>query len=244
MCKICLVIPNYNHSVELLAMREELSCLPLPVLVIDDGSTEENRVILRELEQDLPKLSIMWFDSNCGKGAAVTSGLERAHGEGFSHVLQVDADGQHDLTQIAPMCELVANHPDAVIAGVPVFDRSIPAHRKLARYLTHFWVCVNTLSREIKDSMCGFRVYPLDSTIPLVRQVQIGTHMDFDIEIIVRLFWQGVRIVSHPVRVCYPEESSSNFRPVLDNARISWMHAKLFFGMLKRLPVLLSRRRR
>ena len=66
--------------------------------------------------------------------------------------------------------------------------------------------------------------------------------MDFDTEIMVRLSWKGVRIISVPTRVTYPRDGISHFRMLEDNVYISRMHTRLFFGMLWRLPALLSRR--
>ena len=98
------------------------------------------------------------------------------------------------------------------------------------------------MSLEIRDSMCGFRVDPLAPVIALLEQVQIGRRMDFDVEILVRLHWRGLRIYSAPTKVRYPADGISHFKLVRDNVLISWMHTKLFFGMLVRLPVLLARK--
>ena len=135
-----------------------------------------------------------------------------------------------------------AEHPDAVISGCPVYDQSVPKGRLYGRYLTHVWVWINTLSLQIRDSMCGFRVYPLAATLALLNRAQIGRRMDFDVEILVRLHWQGVPIRNRPTRVIYPEDGVSHFQLWRDNARISKMHARLFFGMLLRMPQLLWRK--
>ncbi|NQZ08546.1 MAG: glycosyltransferase family 2 protein, partial [Algicola sp.] len=107
---------------------------------------------------------------------------------------------------------------------------------------THFWVWVETLSFTIKDTMCGFRVYPLKPCIELIQAKTLGTRMDFDIEIMVRLYWRGVATLFLPTKVIYPEDGISHFQPVADNVRITWMHTRLFFGMLLRSPVLLWRK--
>src|SRR5690606_10928118 len=156
--------------------------------------------------------------------------------------LQIDADGQHDAEDIPRFLERSAAHPDALICGTPIYDASVPKGRLYGRYLTHVWVWINTLSLTIRDSMCGFRVYPLAPTLRLIAQVRIGERMDFDVEVLVRLFWRGMRILSLPTKVRYPTDGISHFDVLHDNVRISRMHAKLFFGMLVRAPVLLWRR--
>jgi hypothetical protein len=118
----------------------------------------------------------------------------------------------------------------------------VPRSRLYGRYLTHVWVWINTLSFEIRDSMCGLRVYPLAATCEIWRKYRVDRRMAFDTEILVRLSWSGVRIIAVPTRVTYPRDGVSHFRMLKDNVHISWMHTRLFFGMLRRAPVLLFRR--
>jgi hypothetical protein len=82
-------------------------------------------------------------------------------------------------------------------------------------------------------------VYPLAPVVALLDDIRIGQRMDFDSDIIVRLYWRGVPVVNQPTRVTYPRDGISHFHPWRDNVRISLMHARLFFGMLWRLPRLL-----
>jgi hypothetical protein len=131
-------------------------------------------------------------------------------------------------------------NPGAVIAGCPIYDQSVPAVRLYARYLTHVWVWINTLSLAIRDSMCGFRVYPLAPVMSLLGRRTLGRRMNFDTDIVVRLFWAGVPVVNLPTRVGYPSDGVSHFRAFRDNVLITRMHTVLFFGMLLRLPVLLA----
>ena len=119
--------------------------------------------------------------------------------------------------------------PQAVIIGQPIFDESIPKLRYYARYLTHVWVHINTLSFRIRDSMCGYRVYPVDTCARLVQTTALEDRMAFDVEILVRLYWQGVPVVSIPTRVGYPQDGVSHFRGWEDNLRISLTHAQLVF---------------
>jgi len=161
---------------------------------------------------------------------------------GYSHALQIDADGQHDVRDIPAFLAASVAQPDSVICGCPVYDASVPKGRLYGRYLTHVWVWINTLSFDIKDSMCGFRVYPLEPTVALIDATAIGRRMDFDVEVLVRLYWRGVGVVNQPTHVSYPSDGISHFRVWLDNVLISRMHTQLFFGMLLRLPALLWRK--
>ena len=157
-------------------------------------------------------------------------------------MLQIDADGQHDPADIPRFLARARAHPDDVVCGVPRYDASVPKGRLYGRYLTHVWVWINTLSFAIRDSMCGFRVYPLPPVLRLMDEETIGLRMDFDVEVLVRLFWRGIVVHNLPTRVTYPLDGVSHFDVWRDNVRISRMHARLFFGMLRRLPRLLVRR--
>ena len=170
------------------------------------------------------------------------SGLARASELGFTHALQIDADGQHDASQIPMFIATARAQPDAVITGQPVFDASVPRGRLLSRYLTHVLVWVHTLSLDIHDSMCGFRVYPLAPVLAIGRTVKLGLRMDFDIEVLVRLHWAGARIVSLPTPVRYPLDGISHFRLWHDNVLITRLHTMLFLGMLSRFPRMVARR--
>ena len=209
--------------------------LDLRVFFVNDGSADDTALRLAEIEKQYPAVRVVGHAENRGKGAAVVSGLRAAHDEGFSHALQIDADGQHDAGDIPRFLALAERNPGAVIAGQPVFDASVPTGRLIARYLTHVWIWVETLSFAIRDSMCGFRVYPLAPVIGVADRTRLGRRMDFDPEILVRLHWDGVAIMSLPTRVIYPEGGSSHFRLWLDNWLITRMHIRLVFGMLWRV---------
>jgi len=214
------------------------------MILVNDGSSAEESKILRSLAQTYDLLSLVERTHNGGKGAAVKSGLSAAYERGYSHALQIDADGQHDVGDVPKMLGLARCHPEAVIAGQPVYDESAPRGRIVARYLTHIWVWLETLSFSIKDSMCGFRVYPLRQVVELLESSRLGDRMDFDPEVLVRLQWRGVPIFSLPTQVIYPKGGQSHFRLVEDNCRITMMHTRLVIGMLLRLPVLLARKGR
>jgi len=239
----CIVIPVYNHGHGIGPVLEGLRHHHLPVIMVDDGSDDGSDAILRQrVTADPNRLVLVRRAHNGGKGAAVITGLREAHRRGFSHALQVDADGQHDLADLPAFLRCAQQHPDALITGVPVYDDSVPKSRLYGRYLSHFWVWVNTLSLDIRDSLCGFRIYPLADTVALLDNERLGRHMEFDCEVLVRLHWRGVPIINLPTAVHYPADGVSHFRLCRDNLLIAGMHTRLFLGMLRRLPTILKRR--
>jgi predicted LPLAT superfamily acyltransferase len=239
---LCAIVPSYNHWKAIGAVIARLHECDLPVFVIDDGSVEPAASALAALHDPARGVTVHRLPVNQGKGTAVIEGFRLASAAGFTHALQVDADGQHDLDALAAMVAQTAKHPDALISGLPQYDDSIPAGRKIGRWITHFWVWVETLSFQIADSMCGFRIYPLAPVRAVLETAQLGRYMDFDTEIMVRLFWRGMPVIAVPVKVIYPPDNTSNFRLWRDNIRISWMHARLVFEMLWRLPSILRHR--
>jgi glycosyltransferase involved in cell wall biosynthesis len=240
--RLCAVVPIYNHERAMAGTLAGLRAQGLRVIIVDDGSDETCAAELRRLVAGDPQVRLVRLQANQGKGGAVMAGLAAAAEAGFTHALQIDADGQHDPGDLPKFIAAAAAEPWALICGEPRFDASIPRHRLYLRYLTHAMVWLNTLSLDIPDSMCGLRVYPLAVVLPVVEAERPGRRMDFDIEILVRLHWRGVRMRWIPARVRYPQDGLSHFRLVHDNWLITLMHARLFLGMLARLPVWLARR--
>ena len=237
----CALIPVYNHEGQLPGVVASLQAQGLPCLLVDDASSPACAAVIDRLASE-PDTHLLRLPENQGKGGAVMAGLREAQRLGFTHALQVDADGQHDLHAVRGFLDESRAHPEAIVCGYPQYDASVPKGRLYARYLTHVWVWINSLSLEIRDSMCGFRVYPLAASVALIDSASLGKRMDFDSEILVRLSWRGQPMRWLPTRVHYPEDGVSHFRLWQDNVLISKMHARLFFGMLCRAPWLLYRR--
>lgn len=236
----CAIVPVYNHHVALESICVELSRHDLPVILVDDGSDEACKQELARVSAAYRSVHLVTREQNGGKGAAIKSGFSKAVEMGYSHGLQIDADGQHNLNDISRFKQLAAKYPESLIVGHPKYDSSVPRIRYYARYLTHIWIWINTLSLSIRDSMCGFRVYPIPQSHKLVSEQSIGDHMDFDSDFVVHWFWSGQPIVQQETAVTYPVDGISHFRHFKDNALISLMHAKLFFGMLIRWPRLIA----
>lgn len=237
----CVVIPVYDHEHAIGAVVASVRAHALPVLLVDDGSALPCAAVLDQLAQQ-SGVTLIRHSKNLGKGAAVCAAMREAHTLGFTHVVQVDADGQHTLSDLPQFVEESRAFPHSVICGRPVFDASIPRSRLYGRYLTHVMVWIETLSFDLVDSMCGFRLYPLRATIALLDDQGVGSRMDFDTEILVRLHWRNVATRWLDTRVCYPMDGVSHFRMFFDNVRMTSLHIRLTLGMLSRLPMLLARK--
>jgi glycosyltransferase involved in cell wall biosynthesis len=240
----CIIIPVFNH--ELAIAETVLSIKPseTPIILVNDGSNSTCTAVLRDIAHHNKHIHLVEHEINLGKGGAFKTGIREASKHGYTHALQVDADGQHDTQDVPRFFQAAQQHPDAIINGTPIYDESIPKHRYYGRYVTHVWVWINTLSFDIADSMCGFRLYPVEATKSVINSSFIGNRMDFDTEILVRCYWKGMQVIPLPTQVIYPENGISHFRAFKDNVRITLMHTRLFFGMLPRIPLLLIRKLR
>lgn len=237
----CIIIPVYNHGKTIEELLGELAHYHLPCVIVDDGSDAETKQHLQQAEKQFPFVSLITLPINQGKGAAVLTGLRFALENNYTHAIQIDADGQHDAKDIPKFLEAGQENLDAIIAGQPIFDYSVPKNRLYGRAIANFWAHIETLSFQIKDAMCGFRLYPLNKLDRLMNNISFGKAMDFDIEILVRSMWEGIAIIFIPTQVIYPLDGISNFRPWKDNLKIFWLNTRLFFGMLIRLPKLMMR---
>jgi predicted LPLAT superfamily acyltransferase len=237
----CAVIPVFNHHACLEQIVAALHAEGLACILVDDGSDAVTKRALAAIGAHDPRVECLSLRENRGKGAAVMAGIARAEERGFTHVLQIDADGQHDLSGVPAMLELAHKQPRHLISGVPLYDASIPAARFYGRYLTHALVCLETLSLRLRDSMCGFRVYPVAPVLELMQRVRLGRRMDFDIEVMIRLYWAGTESLFMSTRVHYPKDGISHFRMLGDNARMVWLHMRLLPGTLPRIPKLVCR---
>ena len=239
----CVIIPIYDNEQTIRGVVESVVALDLPCLIVDDGSHAATRQVLREIDRDFSRVEVIRRESNGGKGAAMARGFHAAFDRGYTHAIQLDADGQHRAEDGPRLLDEARRSPGALILGRPVFDDDAPGIRRYGRWVTHFWVWLETLSFDIKDALCGFRCYPLEPVVRLYENVEIGHGMVFDTEIAVRLYWDGVPMVNVDTSVSYVRGGVSHFHYVRDNLRIMRLHTVLVFGMLRRLPSLLFRTR-
>ncbi|MCX4189068.1 glycosyltransferase family 2 protein [Methylophaga sp. OBS3] len=238
-----IVVPVYNHEVAIPNTLSNLLKSGLPILLVDDGSDSVCEQVLQTLAtENSERVFLHRLPYNSGKGAAVKAGLRWLANAGYSHGLQIDADGQHDANDVPKFIAAAESNPEHVVTGYPQYDDSVPLVRFYCRYLTHVLVWLSTLSFEVKDTMCGFRVYPIKPILPLL--AKCGDRMDFDSEIMVRWVWLGNNVTNLPTKVHYPKDGVSHFLLWKDNSLMTWMHIRLVFGMLIRSPKLLWRKLR
>ena len=238
----CLLIPHYNHERQFIAFLPQLVATGLPLIVVDDGSHESSRTQVASALAQYQNTYFFTLQRNRGKGGAVKAGAVFARNLGFTHALQIDADGQHNVADVAEFLRRAQQYPEAIICGKPVFDASAPKARVYGRKVTDFWVALETLSLRIKDGLCGFRVYPLTQIENVFDHYFVGNRMDFDTELLVKAVWLNTPLIFIDTKVIYPEQSVSHFNYLRDNLLLIKLHSRLMLGMLVRLPLLLWQR--
>ncbi len=238
----CLLVPIYDHKDEIRAVLHGLAEYGLRCFVIDDGSDSETRAVLDAAEKEYDWVEVYHRDRNGGRGAALATGYRLTHEQGYSHAIQLDADGQHDATDVPRFIEAIREHPDALILGKPVFDESVPTGRLVGRQLSRAMVWAATLSFDVSDPLCGFRGVPLAATVKLLDTIELGDHMEFDPNLVIRLHWAGVPIRNVATCVVYNPGGLSHFDMVGDNLRMSGVYTMALLGMLARAPGWILRR--
>jgi len=230
--RICVVIPVYNHAATLRRVVREAQAF-LPVVVVNDGSTDATPAVLAE-ERDITLLTL---PSNQGKAAALGAGFDRARELGFTHAITIDADGQHPTGALAEFIAACQRQPDALVVGVRDLKQDgAPWPRRLSNHLSSFWFKFET-SVPLRDTQCGYRCYPLQAVGRLRTSAR---RYAWELEVMVRAAWAGVPLVPLPIASDYRAATSrlSHFEPGRDMLEISWVHSRLCFQAFC-LPALL-----
>ena len=239
-----VLVPSYNTGARLFPTVAAIRRQKWPVWVVIDGSTDGTGEKLACMAANDPDLRVFTLPRNRGKGAAILHGLRLAHAHGFTHVVTVDADGQHSADHIGLLIALSCQHPEAMVLGVPVFDASAPAIRIVGHRIANYWANLVTLRSGVGNSLFGFRVYPVAPLLVTFAETRWMRGFDFESEAAIRLSWRGVPAVNlaTPVRYYRREDGGvSHFKYLRDNLLLCFMYMRLFVELLPRLPGLWAR---
>jgi len=219
--QILLVIPLYNHAAKVRRVVEKALAADWPVLVVDDGSSDDGLAQLSGLA-----CATLRFAENRGKGAAILAGAGWAAEHGYAQIITVDADDQLDPGEAHLLATIAAGQPQGLVVGARRMDRSnAPGASLFGRAFSNFWVQLET-GRELPDTQSGFRLYPVPELLQLVTGCR---RYDFEVEVLTRAAWAGLPIYSVPVSVHYPPggERVSHFHQFRDNFRLTCLHTRL-----------------
>ena len=229
--KIWCVIPVYNHADTLVKV---VACAQqhLPVVVVDDGSTDLQKRHLRALEKCGVRL--LRHEANQGKGAAILTALRLAQQENIDYIITLDADGQHFPEDLPKFINAIENaQEETLFIGCREFQANVPRSSRFGRAFANFWLRVET-GETCDDCQSGFRAYPVEATLKL------GCHARryaFEAEVIARAAWGGIKLQDIPIQVFYPKHRISHFDKLRDNLRLTAVHATLVCRRLCPWPV-------
>jgi glycosyltransferase involved in cell wall biosynthesis len=220
---IAIVIPLYNHAVTLEKVVAESFRFTDILIVVDDGSSDNATEVLERLD---PAVHVIRHPQNLGKGTAILSGAKKARELNATHIITIDADGQHFSDDIPGFIKAVIENPEAIIVGCRDFAATyVPKSSDFGRDFSNFWFRVQT-GRKIGDSQSGFRAYPLNLLEALNWREK---RYAFENEVLVRAAWAGVKINEIRIGVYYPakHEHISHFHRLWDNLRLSFLNTRL-----------------
>lgn len=228
--RVLVAVPVYNHAPTLRAVVLGLLERHPHVLVVDDGSDDLEPEVLAGLP-----VRMVRHGRNRGKGAAIRTAALEARRQGMSHIVTIDADGQHDPADLPLFLEAVAADPLAVIVGARDFNtENVPGSSRFGRAFSNFWLRVQT-GVILSDVQSGYRAYPL---IVLENLRCTENRYSFEVEVLVRAAWAGFRLREVNIRVHYPPkgERVSHFRAFMDNVRISLLNTRLTIRAIMPVP--------
>lgn len=242
-----VLVPSYNPGPRLMATAAAALEQWSPVWIVDDGSTDESVATAQELAAHDPHVRVIVRPRNGGKGAAVATGVEAALAAGFTHVLTLDADGQHPAGHIRDFMTTSIARPEALVLGRPIFGPEVPLERLHGRKLSVGLARLEILGAGIDDPLFGFRVYPAVALQRALAATRRARGFDFDPEVAVRMFWAGVPTVNLPAPCRYFAKSEggvSHFNYLRDNLKLVWLHTRLLAQLLLWRWVCILRARR
>lgn len=229
--EVCAVIPTYQNAKTLLKVVADVHRVVDTVFVVDDGSNDGTAALLDKATGSERPEKVLTHPKNCGKGAALKTGLTYARQQGFRYAVTVDADGQHRADDIPALLKAVEEEPDALAIGSRGLQHeNMPAKSTFANRFSNFWFALQTLQR-LPDTQSGLRIYPLRRLHGLR---WMSARYEAELTLLVFSAWAGVKLLPVPVSVYYPprDQRVTHFRPGRDFTRISMLNTLLCFLMV------------
>lgn len=218
----CVLIPTYNNAQVLEGFLKDLLNYTSRIIIVNDGSTDDTESIVKQFAP----IHLISYKRNKGKGYALRTGLKEAARLGYDYVITIDSDGQHYPSDLKVFLEQLNETPHTLMVGARNMNQeNVPGKSSFGNKFSNFWFWVNT-GRSLPDTQSGYRLYPLKA---VADKAYFTTKYEFEIEVMVRASWSGVKVISVPVSVYYPkpEERISHFRPFKDFTRISILNTFL-----------------
>jgi len=206
---VLALIPGYQEGPRIATVVEGARAF-LPVVVVDDGSTDDTAA-----QAEASGAIVLRQVPNAGKGAALRAGFRYALEQGAEAVVTLDADGQHDPAEIPLFLAAYAAERSELIVGRRDFD-SMPLIRRLSNTVGR-WVFSVAVGRHVPDHQSGYRLIGRRLMTALLDSDESG--FEFEVEMIARCIALGLPMADVPIRTIYRGEPS-HIRP--------WAHLTSF----------------
>lgn len=198
--KIIAVIPAFNEEKTIGNIVRETMCFADEVLVMNDGSSDKTSKIARDLGAMVLDLRV-----NRGLGSALRVGIKAALMRGVDTVVTLDADGQHNPSDIKKITEPILKDEADVVIGVRTEMGGMPVKRQLANYIANL-ITFFLFGIWVKDSQSGFRAFGKRA----VELIDLKTsRMEVSSEIISEIKDKNLRLIEIPIKPIYTEYSMS-----------------------------------
>jgi glycosyltransferase involved in cell wall biosynthesis len=219
----CVIVPTYNNQQTIARVIEDVLEYASDIIVVNDGATDNTAEILKSFEN---KITLLSYSPNKGKGMALRTGIKYAREKGFRYAITIDSDGQHFADDIPAFIDKIEEHPDMLIVGARNLNQeNMPKKNTFGNKFSNFWFRFQT-GINLPDTQSGFRLYPIDK---MKGARYFTTKYEFEIEVMVKAAWRGVKVSSIPIKVFYAEGDKriTHFRPGKDFTRISILNTYL-----------------
>ena len=210
MASILALIPGYQEGPRIAAVVSA-AALHLPVVVVDDGSTDDTAG-----QAEAAGATVLVQHPNAGKGAALRAGFRYALAHDAAAVVTLDADGQHDPAEIPTFLAAFAVHRPELVLGRRDFG-SMPPVRRLSNTLGGL-VFSAAVGRRVADNQSGYRLVGRRLMTTLLDSTESG--FEFEVEMIARCIALGLPMAEVPIRTIYAGEPS-HIRPWAHFIRVS-----------------------
>lgn len=210
----CILIPAYNAEKTILAVVRECLIHGLPVVLVDDGSTDGTAGLVSGLP-----VTLLRHEQNLGKGAALKTGFAWAIDSGYDGVVTIDADGQHEISAIPVLiASALRGKWGILIASRHSQFEQMAGLRKFWNRIG-VWCIWKRTGFEITDSQSGFRYYSCD----VLKNVALKSNgYALEMEVFLKAWKNGFTVGSLPIAARVADgRATSHYRPFKDTVSIS-----------------------
>lgn len=221
---IAILLPAYNEEKNIARVIKSCAPYQLDMIVVDDGSKDQTATVVKKLKQSSKQhLIFLQHPKNKGKGAALNTGFQYVVKKGYSGVITLDADNQHDAKEIKKFLKMIEREKSDLIIGSRFQNhQGMPFIRLITNYTTS-WVISWLAGKKVEDVQSGFRYI----SSKVIKNIELRTrNFDTEPELILKACWLNCQVKNIPVSTIYHEDSVSQVNKLTDTVKFFRLVAK------------------